>query len=151
VRAALSIARERKLGERVSLLLLDEARVLMETGRYVEAGQRLDEAIDSRVSQEPSELLIERARIDARLGDVDRARDRLGQARALPESMAGDAAAAPPRGVAYAARPKQPTSCLPRRPAQTDDRRRAAWRRRESVCWTPGRKSSGRAATRPAR
>jgi tetratricopeptide (TPR) repeat protein len=90
IRSALAMARERKLAERVSALLLDEARVLMETGRYVEAGQRLDEAMAVGVSQKPSELLIERARIDARLGDVDRARERLEKARALPESMGGE-------------------------------------------------------------
>lgn len=90
IRSAMTMARELKLAERVSALLLDEARVLMETGRYVEAGERLDEAIAISVSQKPSELLIERARVDARLGDVGRARERLAQARALPESAAGD-------------------------------------------------------------
>ena len=87
VRSALDMARERKLSEDVAALLLDEARVLMETGAYVEARARLDEAIATGVAQKPSELLIERARVDARLGDVDHARQMLDQARALPESM----------------------------------------------------------------
>jgi tetratricopeptide (TPR) repeat protein len=90
VRKAMALARERKLEERFPALLLDEARVLMETGRYVEARDRLDEAMASRVAQNLSEVLIERARVDARLGDVEHARDMLNRARQLPESMAGD-------------------------------------------------------------
>jgi tetratricopeptide (TPR) repeat protein len=90
VRAAMKMARELKLPERVSALLLDEARVLRETGQYVEARDRVDEAIAIRVSQKPSELLIERARIDARLGDIEHAREQLDEARALPESRGGD-------------------------------------------------------------
>ena len=90
IRSALTLARERKLAARTSALLLDEARVLMETGKYVAARDRLDEAMAVQVSQKPSELLIERARVDARLGDLDHARDMLARAWALPESMAGD-------------------------------------------------------------
>jgi len=90
VRSALVTARERKLSEDVAALLLDEARILMETGAYVEARARLDEAIATGAAQKPSELLIERARVDARLGDVEHARQMLDQARALPESMGGE-------------------------------------------------------------
>jgi tetratricopeptide (TPR) repeat protein len=90
VRKAMALARERKLEERFPALLLDEARVLMETGRYIEARDRLDEAMASRVAQNLSEVLIERARVDARLGDIEHARGMLNRARQLPESMAGD-------------------------------------------------------------
>ena len=90
IRGAMALARERKLTERVAALLLDEARVLMETGYYVEASDRLDEAIASHAARNSSELLIERARVDARLGNLDHARETLAGARALPESMAGD-------------------------------------------------------------
>jgi tetratricopeptide (TPR) repeat protein len=88
--AAMSIARERKLADAIPALLLDDARVLMETGRYSEAQQRLDEAMAGDVTRKPSELFIERARLDARLGDVDHGRAMLARARALPDSMAGD-------------------------------------------------------------
>ena len=89
VRSALALARERKLAARVSALLIDEARVLMETGHYVAARTRLDEAMAGSPAP-PPELLIERARVDARMGDVEHAREMLAQARALPESRAGD-------------------------------------------------------------
>jgi tetratricopeptide (TPR) repeat protein len=89
-RKALALARERKLPDLVSALLLEEARVLRETGHYVDARDRLDEAIAGQMSQKPSELLIERARVDARLGDLEHAREMLARARALPESMGGD-------------------------------------------------------------
>jgi tetratricopeptide (TPR) repeat protein/tRNA A-37 threonylcarbamoyl transferase component Bud32 len=90
VRKAMALARERKLEERFPALLLDEARVLMETGRYVEARDKLDEAMASQVAQDLSEVLIERARVDARLGDIEHGRQMLDRARQLPESMAGD-------------------------------------------------------------
>jgi tetratricopeptide (TPR) repeat protein len=90
IRSAMTLARERKLGVLLAALLLDEARVLMETGRYAEARDRLDEAMASPVAQNLSELLIERARVDARLGDIEHARHMLDRARQLPESMAGD-------------------------------------------------------------
>ena len=89
IRSALALAREHKVVARVSALLLDEARVLTETGRYVAARARLDEAM-AGASAPNAELFIERARVDARLGDVEHAREMLAQARALPESRRGD-------------------------------------------------------------
>jgi tetratricopeptide (TPR) repeat protein len=90
VRATVALAREQRLPERVSALLLDEARILLDTGHYIDARNRLDEAMAIQVSEKPSELLIERARVDARLGDVEHGREMLARARELPESAGGD-------------------------------------------------------------
>jgi hypothetical protein len=86
----MTIARQRKFADAIPALLLDEGRILIETGHYVQARERIDEALTSEVATRTVELLIERARVDARLGDVDHARGVLAQLSALPEAAVGD-------------------------------------------------------------
>jgi len=88
--AATKIARDRQFTGLITGLQLDDARVLIETGHYADARTLIDQALGSEVATRTAELLIERARVDARLGDVEHARAMLARARALPDAALGD-------------------------------------------------------------
>ena len=89
---AMKIARDHQLASTLPALLLDDARVLTETGHYTEALALIEQASSSEAVTRPAELLIERARILAREGDVERGRQVLEQLRALPDAALGDLA-----------------------------------------------------------
>jgi len=89
---ALTIAREEKFADRVSGLLLDDARTLMDMGRYREARDTLQKAIEATGADTPAEFSIELGRLRTRLGDFGGASAALQTAGSRSEAKAGDLA-----------------------------------------------------------
>jgi tetratricopeptide (TPR) repeat protein len=87
---ALGIARERKFVDAIPALLLDDGRVLLQMGDYTGARDTFTRALASEGATEVADLLVDLARAQAMLGDMDTARATLARAGRLPEASAGD-------------------------------------------------------------
>jgi len=82
---ALAIAHARNFVDKIPALLLEDGRVLMQTGDYVGARDTFVKALSSEGATEVPELLIELGRVRALLGDTAGAREALERAGRLPE------------------------------------------------------------------
>jgi len=89
---ALTIAREEKFADRVPGLLLDDTRTLMDMGKYGDARDTLQKAIEATGANTPAEFSIELGRLRTRLGDFGGASEALEMAASRSESKAGDLA-----------------------------------------------------------
>jgi tetratricopeptide (TPR) repeat protein len=87
---AMTIAHDRNFVDAIPSLLLDDGRVLMETGHYEEAREVFTRALASEGATKTAEILIDLARVQALLGDAEHARETLARARQLPEAAGGD-------------------------------------------------------------
>ena len=86
----MAIAHERKFVDSIPSLLLDEGRVLVETGDYVAARDVFMKALASEGATNTAELLIDLGRVQTLLGENAAAADTLARARGTPNATAGD-------------------------------------------------------------
>jgi tetratricopeptide (TPR) repeat protein len=87
LRAAISMAKERRLGRRVMSMTVRLAESYMDTGQYGEARVLLEEAANTGTGREDLEVAIALGKVHERLGDFDRASDQLQRALSSVEAV----------------------------------------------------------------
>ena len=92
---AMAIAKERNFVDSIPSLLLDEGRVLVETGDYVVARDVFMQALASEGATSTAELLIDLGRVQALLGDTGAAADALARGARYRERHGGRRPAPP--------------------------------------------------------